>query len=67
MDKIEKDQHSENIVKVDKVNRSVTVTKPNTNPVSEPPKVYYFDNVFADDSTQVRSKLINFIFFCLIY
>ena len=38
---------------MDKANRCVIVTKPQSSP-SEPPKVYYFDNVFAEDSTQVR-------------
>lgn len=55
MDKIELNVGSENVVTVDKVNRSVTVHKPNASP-GEPPKVYYFDNVFADDSAQVRTN-----------
>uniref|UniRef100_U5EUZ6 Kinesin-like protein n=1 Tax=Corethrella appendiculata TaxID=1370023 RepID=U5EUZ6_9DIPT len=41
---------SQNIIKTDKTNRSVTVYKTNSN---EPPKVYYFDNVFGEDSTQI--------------
>lgn len=53
MDKSEIDSGSENIVRVDKLNRCITVIKPNA-PVTEPPKIYYFDNVFAEDSTQVR-------------
>lgn len=52
MDKSEIELGSENVVKVDKPNRCITVIKPNA-PVSEPPKIYYFDNVF-EDSTQVR-------------
>lgn len=55
MDKSELDSGCENVVKVDKLNRCVTVTKPNT-PATEPPKIYYFDNVFAEDSTQVRIR-----------
>ncbi|GAB0087963.1 Kinesin motor domain-containing protein [Sergentomyia squamirostris] len=51
MDKGEIDAGSNNIVKVDKINRSITVTKRNSNP-GEPPKVYYFDNVYGEDSTQ---------------
>lgn len=54
MDKSELDVGSENVIKVDKVNRSVTVHKPNSSN-TEPPKVYYFDNVFAEDSAQVRT------------
>lgn len=53
MDKSELDVGSQNVIKVDKSNRSITVVKPNANS-SEPPKVYYFDNVFGEDSTQVR-------------
>lgn len=52
MDKSEVESGNENIVKIDKLNRSITVLKPNA-PLSEPPKVYYFDNVFAEDSAQV--------------
>lgn len=52
MDKIELDAGNLSVVKVDKVNRCVTVTKPNSDP-GEPPRLYYFDNVFAEDSTQV--------------
>lgn len=54
MDKIELDGKCDNIISVDKVNRCITVNKPNSSP-SEPPKVYFFDNVFAEDSTQVRN------------
>lgn len=53
MDKSELESGCENCVKVDKINRCITVVKPNA-PVTEPPKNYYFDNVFAEDSTQVR-------------
>lgn len=52
MDKGEIESGSENVVRVDKHNRCITVIKSNA-PVSEPPKIYYFDNVF-EDSTQVR-------------
>uniref|UniRef100_A0A182XI61 Uncharacterized protein n=1 Tax=Anopheles quadriannulatus TaxID=34691 RepID=A0A182XI61_ANOQN len=53
MDKSELDVGSQNVIKVDKSNRSITVVKPNANS-SEPPKVYYFDNVFGEESTQLR-------------
>ncbi|XP_053680030.1 kinesin-like protein KIF3A [Anopheles nili] len=52
MDKNELDSNCQNVIKVDKGNRSITVVKPNAN-ASEPPKVYYFDNVFGEDSTQI--------------
>lgn len=52
MDKIEIDAGNSCVVKVDKVNRCVTLTKPNSDP-GEPPRLYYFDNIFAEDSTQV--------------
>lgn len=42
-----------NTVVCDKNNRTVTVQKPNTS-TNEPPKVYQFDSVFGEDSTQVR-------------
>ncbi|EDS31783.1 kinesin-like protein KIF3A [Culex quinquefasciatus] len=45
MDKNELDSGSQNIIKTDKSNRCITVYKPNANS-SEPPKVYFFDNVF---------------------
>ncbi len=64
MDKIENDAFSENIIKVDKLNRSVVVRKPNASP-AEPPKTYYFDNVFGEDSSQVRSKT-SFFFLCFV-
>lgn len=53
MDKIEIDGGNESVVKIDKLNRCVTVLKPNA-AVGEPPKIYYFDNVYAEDSSQVR-------------
>lgn len=53
MDKSEIELSCENVVKVDKQNRCVTVIKPNAT-VTEPPKIYYFDNVFGEDSSQVR-------------
>lgn len=56
MDKIENDAFSENVIKVDKMNRSVVVRKPNANP-GEPPKTYYFDNVFGENSSQVRRNI----------
>lgn len=52
MDKSEVESGSENIVRIDKLSRSITVLKPSA-AVTEPPKIYYFDNVFAEDSTQV--------------
>ncbi|XP_058130622.1 kinesin-like protein KIF3A [Anopheles ziemanni] len=52
MDKNELDSGSQNVIKVDKANRCITVVKPNANS-SEPPKIYYFDNVFGEDSTQI--------------
>lgn len=56
MDKIEFESGCENIVRVDKLNRCITVIKPNTS-AAEPPKVYYFDNVFAEDSSQVSIQI----------
>lgn len=41
-----------NVVICEKNNRTVTVQKPNTS-ANEPPKVYQFDSVFGEDSTQV--------------
>lgn len=64
MDKIEHDAFSENIIKVDKMNRSVVVRKPNASS-AEPPKIYYFDNVFGEDSSQVRKKKNLFSYFHL--
>lgn len=53
MDKSELDVGSETIVRVDRLNRCITVEKPQSS-ASEPPKIYYFDNVFDGDSSQVR-------------
>lgn len=54
MDKNELDMGNQNIVQIDKTNISVTVIKPNSGQ-GEPPKTYYFDNVFGEESTQVRT------------
>lgn len=54
LDPNELDSGCGSVVKVDKLNRCIIVTKPNV-PASEPPKLYHFDNVFAEDSTQVRN------------
>lgn len=56
MSKEEIAQGGQNIVKVDKGNRQITVHKPNSNP-GEPPKIYFFDNVFDASSTQVSGIL----------
>lgn len=42
----------QNVVTVDKTSKSITVFK-----APNPPKVYYFDNVFDEDSSQVRASL----------
>lgn len=52
MSKDEISAGSQNIVKCEKSNRQITVQKPNSNS-TEPPKIYFFDNVFDDKSTQV--------------
>lgn len=52
MSKEELTQGSQNITKVDKSNRQITVQKPNSS-ANEPPKIYFFDNVFDETSTQV--------------
>lgn len=62
MDKIEIDSGNENVIKVDKLNRCVTVFKPNA-AVGEPPRIYYFDNIFAEDSSQVCMKMIHNFFY----
>lgn len=41
-----------NIVSVDKNNKIITVQKPNSSN-NEPAKIYGFDNVFDQDSSQV--------------
>lgn len=63
MDKNEIEAGSANVVKVDKLNRCVTVTKPNT-AIGEPLRMYHFDNVFAEDSAQV-GLLQNSSWICL--
>lgn len=52
IDKSEKDSNCANVLKIDKFNRSITVIKPNAT-ANEPPKTYFFDNVFGEDSSQV--------------
>jgi len=59
MDKMELDVGAQNIVKVEKANRSITVFKPNSSQ-GEPPKIYYFDSVYGAESTQV-----GFVFYCV--
>lgn len=64
MDQAEIDSGSANVVKVDKLNRCINVTKINassSSAMSEPPKRYYFDNVFGEDSTQVCINSFHFI------
>lgn len=43
------------VIKVDKLKRSITAVKPpsNISNSNEPPKTYYFDNVFDGDSSQL--------------
>lgn len=49
------------VVCCDKNTKTVTVQKPNST-ANEPPKVYQFDSVFGEDSTQVSlDKLLIFI------
>jgi kinesin family member 3A len=54
-----------NVVAVDKSNKSITVQKPNS--PNEPAKVYFFDNVFNQESSQVSQfikvvlKLIDYL------
>lgn len=52
MDQSELDAGSENVVRVDRLNRCITVEKPQAT-ASDLPKIYYFDNVFDGDSKQV--------------
>lgn len=55
-DQNEIDSGSEIVVKVDKSNRCISVAKINSSSsstVPEPPKRYYFDNVFGVESSQV--------------
>lgn len=43
----------------------MTILKPITNSgVAEPPKVYFFDNIFGEDATQVSYRFLPFTFFC---
>lgn len=58
MSKEEVSQGAQNIVKVDRTNRQIVVNKPNSS-AGEPPKVYLFDNVFDDHSTQVSNILFS--------
>lgn len=53
LDDHEKQEGCQSVVAVDKISRAIAVLKPNAGP-GEPPKVYYFDNVFAEESSQVR-------------
>ena len=59
LDVHERQEGCQNVVTVEKLSRAITVLKPNSGTgVAEPPKVYYFDNVFAEDSSQVRSPSV---------
>lgn len=43
------------IIKVDTLNKAITVTKPHSSAMTnEPPKTYYFDNVFGPESSQME-------------
>lgn len=52
MDKNELVAGSLGVIKVDKLKRAITVVKPSAT-ANEPPKNYYFDNVFDGDSSQL--------------
>ncbi|KAH8379589.1 hypothetical protein KR009_005913 [Drosophila setifemur] len=52
MDKIELSAGALSAISVDKINRAITVMKPNAT-ANEPPKTYYFDNVFDGGSNQL--------------
>lgn len=52
MDKNEFAAGALSVIKVDKLKRAITVVKPNAT-VNEPPKNYYFDNVFDGESSQL--------------
>ncbi|TMW46324.1 hypothetical protein DOY81_008594 [Sarcophaga bullata] len=52
MDKNEIQAGSLSVIKVDKLKRAITVVKPNAT-ANEPPKTYYFDNVFDWESSQL--------------
>lgn len=61
MDRTEIDSGSEIVVKVDKLNRCISVAKINSSSsstVPEPPKRYHFDNVFGEESSQVGTPSI---------
>ncbi|XP_004525197.1 kinesin-like protein KIF3A [Ceratitis capitata] len=51
MEKSEINCGATNVIQVDKINRAITAVKPNA--ANEPPKTYYFDNVFCSDSNQL--------------
>ncbi|XP_017129622.1 kinesin-like protein KIF3A [Drosophila elegans] len=52
MDKNELSAGALTAISVDKLNRAITVMKPNAT-ANEPPKTYYFDNVFDGGSNQM--------------
>ncbi|KAI8040730.1 kinesin-like protein KIF3A [Drosophila gunungcola] len=52
MDKNELSAGALTAISVDKINRAITVMKPNAT-ANEPPKTYYFDNVFDGGSNQM--------------
>ncbi|XP_043647958.1 kinesin-like protein KIF3A [Drosophila teissieri] len=52
MDKNELSMGALSAISVDKINRAITVMKPNAT-ANEPPKTYYFDNVFDGGSNQM--------------
>lgn len=52
MDKNELSTGALSAIQVDKINRAITVVKPNAT-ANEPPKTYYFDNVFDGTSNQL--------------
>ncbi|KAH8302348.1 hypothetical protein KR044_005404 [Drosophila immigrans] len=52
MDKNELVAGALSAIQVDKINRAITVVKPNAT-ANEPPKTYYFDNVFDGASNQL--------------
>ncbi|ALC43091.1 Klp64D [Drosophila busckii] len=52
MDKTELSNGALSAIQVDKINRAISVVKPNAT-ANEPPKTYYFDNVFDGDSNQL--------------
>lgn len=52
MDKNELASGAVSAIQVDNINRAITVIKPNAT-ANEPPKTYYFDNVFDGNSNQL--------------